>query len=233
MHIEPKSKGDLVKLTDGTLTEADARKLFEGMRWPNGVVCRSPTAAAPRSTGSRSRRPSASPASARTRTSARASCSSARRAAASSASPRARSSRTRKIPLRTWLIVTYRMCSSKKSVSARQIEREFGLSHRGGVVHVPPHPLGHDGQEPRTRSRARIEADETYVGGKAARPPHPPPDSATMSERMKEAWDKKVPVFGMMERGGRVRARGDTEGQRRTQRRAGALARRRPQRTRG
>ena len=39
MHSEPTRKGDLVALTDGTLTEADARKLFEQMRWPNGVHC--------------------------------------------------------------------------------------------------------------------------------------------------------------------------------------------------
>jgi hypothetical protein len=51
-----------------------------------------------------------------------------------------------------------------------------------------------------------VEVDETYIGGKPRGHrnqrigKHP-----TMSERIKAAWEKKEPVLGIVERGGRVR----------------------------
>jgi hypothetical protein len=48
-----------------------------------------------------------------------------------------------------------------------------------------------------------IEADETYIGGKPRG--HRTNATSTMSERIKEAWAKKEPVLGIVERGGRVR----------------------------
>src|SRR3990167_3785043 len=126
VHKEPNRKGDLVALTDGTLTEADARRLFEAMRWPDGPACafegcggsevyrisgKGKTLAGGRSVGPRELFK----------------CKVCRRQFSVTKGTIFGESH---IPLRTWLVVMYRMCSSKKSVSARQIEREFGLSHR-------------------------------------------------------------------------------------------------------
>ncbi len=96
-------------------------------------------------------------------------------------------------------------------MSARQIEREFGVTHeaawfmchriRWAMTEKNPTPLS-----------GTIEADETYVGGKV-RGNRKQRQTRDLSERMKEAWDKKVPVFGIRERGGRIHARRDTEGQ--------------------
>jgi hypothetical protein len=57
------------------------------------------------------------------------------------------------------------------------------------------------------RLNGTLEADETYIGGKprghrnARVHKHP-----NMSARIKAAWQSKTPVFGVIERGGRVRA---------------------------
>ena len=204
MHIEPKSKGDLVKLTDGTLTEADARRMFECMRWPNGVVCPLDNCG-----GSEVYRITVKPA---VRKSGKREgkevgprelfkCKACKRQFSVTKGTIFEDSH---IPLRYWLIVMYRMCSSKKSVSARQIEREFGLSHRAAwfmchrirwaMTDKNPNPL-----------KGTLEADETYVGGKV-RGNRAHRMKQDLSKRMKEAWDKKVPVFGVVERGGNIRA---------------------------
>jgi transposase-like protein len=75
-----------------------------------------------------------------------------------------------KVPLHTWLAVTHLMMSSKKGMSALQISRMLGkpyktvwfLCHRiRESVKASPDlpPMGGEGKV--------VEADETYVGGKA------------------------------------------------------------------
>jgi hypothetical protein len=97
-----------------------------------------------------------------------------------------------------WLQAFYLMCSSKKGISTRQLQRTFGgsmktawfLGHRSreamkdGTSPFPP-KLGGDGMT--------VEADETYIGGKAhnrAYGPIPP----------------KQAVASLVERGGKVRS---------------------------
>ena len=75
-----------------------------------------------------------------------------------------------KVPLRKWLVAWYMLCTSKKGVSARQIQRmlELGsyrtawfMMHRIRYALRDPvfaDKLGGGGQT--------VEADETYVGGK-------------------------------------------------------------------
>jgi transposase-like protein len=109
-----------------------------------------------------------------------------------------------KIPLKTWLVVMYRMCSSKKSVSARQIEREFGLSHRAAWFMCHRIRWAMTNKKPPQLS-GDVEADETYVGGKP-RGHRKNRKPRTMSEALKASWASKTPVFGMIERKGRVRA---------------------------
>jgi transposase-like protein len=207
MHSEPTRKGDLVTLTDGTLTEADARTMFEGMRWPNGPMCTFPDC-----DGSEVYRISVA---GKTLPSGRVvgprelfKCKACRRQFSVTKGTAFEDS---KIPLRTWLTVMYRMCSSKKSVSARQIEREFGLSHRAAwfmchrirwmMTDKNPRPL-----------KGTIEADETYVGGKLRghakrRGAHNMAMTGDpRAASLKLAYERKTPVFGIRERDGNVRA---------------------------
>jgi transposase-like protein len=104
------------------------------------------------------------------------------------------------IPLHKWLLATYLLCSSKKGISAHQLFRmlNFGsyrtawfMAHRirEGMRELHPEAGGPLGGENKV-----IEADDTYVGGKArnrkSTAPIPP----------KEA------VMSLVEREGRVRS---------------------------
>jgi transposase-like protein len=103
------------------------------------------------------------------------------------------------VPMRVWLQAIYLFCSSKKGISTRQLQRTFGcglktawfLGHRVreamtelNLLDSGPGPLG--------GANKVVEADETYVGGKAAnRKGYIPP---------------KAPVLALVERDGRVRS---------------------------
>jgi hypothetical protein len=99
----------------------------------------------------------------------------------------------------------YRMCSSKKSVSARQIEREYGLSHRAAWFMCHRIRFMMTDKYP-ARLKGTLEADETYIGGKPRGHAKHRAAKYNMSERISIAKNSKTPVVGVIERGGRVRA---------------------------
>ncbi len=100
-----------------------------------------------------------------------------------------------KIPLSKWLMATYLLCASKKGMSTRQLSRMLGVSvksswfmmHRirEGMREHKPGPLG--------GANKVVEADETYVGGKAKNKAFGNPP-------------KKEPVVALVERDGKVRS---------------------------
>jgi len=102
------------------------------------------------------------------------------------------------VPLRIWLEVIYLICSSKKGISTRQIHRTLGgsmktawfLTHRvRECMKEPSWPFGGSlGGE-----GATIEADETYIGGKAA-------------NRAYDPIPPKQSVVSLVQRGGKVRS---------------------------
>src|SRR3954467_11383537 len=91
------------------------------------------------------------------------------------------------IPLHKWLLATYLLCSSKKGMSAHQLWRMLGfgsyrtawfMAHRireGMREAKLPSSMGGEGKF--------VEADETYVGGKARNRAfkEPPPKEAVMA----------------------------------------------------
>ena len=128
-----------------------------------------------------------------------------------------------KVPLHKWFATMYLMCSSKKGVSAHQLHRMLDIGYRAAwyMCHRVREAMTDSHDEPLS---GVIEADETYVGSRTRRG-HP-----TWHERIKDEEEMglrpkkpkegplagKTPVFGMIERGGRLRtqvvpdARGET-----------------------
>lgn len=100
------------------------------------------------------------------------------------------------LPLQKWMLATAIMCNAKKGVSAKQLQRDLGvsyktawyLSHRIREAMM----LGNITEE---KMSGTVEADETYIGGKYDK------------RRKRERWDKPG-VFGVIEREtGRVSAK--------------------------
>ncbi len=71
-----------------------------------------------------------------------------------------------KVPLRTWVLVTFEMVSSKNGVSAREIERKYGVCPRTAwfVLHRVREAMANDALV--ETMRGTIVADETWIGGK-------------------------------------------------------------------
>ncbi len=212
MHNEQVRKGQLVAVTDGTLTEEDARAMLERLRWPYGVVCPLDDCG-----GSESYRIEVKP---KTLKSGRKlgprhlfKCKACKRQFSVTKGTIFEDS---KIPLRTWILVMYRMGSSKKGLSAHQVHREFGLSYESAwfMCHRVRFAMRDMGG---SKLSGIIEADETYIGGKTRG--HPEHNRAKFEAEIKKSgrqamltrqlarkalWEKKMPVFGILERGGRV-----------------------------
>ena len=99
--------------------------------------------------------------------------------------------------MRVWLQAIYLFCSSKKGISTRQLQRTFGcglktawfLGHR---VREAMRDLGIADTGPLGGSNQVVEADETYVGGKAA--------------NRKGKIPPKAIMLSLVERDGRVRS---------------------------
>jgi transposase-like protein len=131
------------------------------------------------------------------------------------------------IPLSKWFAGIYLMCASKKGVSAHQLHRMLGLHYRSAWF------MAHRIREAMRESDGPLagitEADETYIGGTSRRG-HPVANHERrkidlearglnvfqhMKGKRHPTKDKAV-VFGMMERGGRVRSKHVPDAQART-----------------
>ncbi|WP_370033704.1 IS1595 family transposase [Qipengyuania mesophila] len=110
-----------------------------------------------------------------------------------------------KVPLNKWLLANHLLCASKKGISGHQMARMLGVTYktawfmmhriREAMTDVEGGPMGGLG--------ATIEADETYVGGKAK--------NRKAKFRAKRVGGPsnvadKQPVVALVERGGKVRS---------------------------
>ena len=98
------------------------------------------------------------------------------------------------IPLRKWLVAWHLLNSSKKGISALQIQRMLGLgSYRTAWMMM--HKIRFALQDPVFSGKlgGTVEADETYVGGKT-------------KGHGRHYMGNKTPVVSLVERGGRVRS---------------------------
>jgi transposase-like protein len=107
------------------------------------------------------------------------------------------------IPLNKWLAAIYLMCASKKGVSAHQIHRMLAVTYK--TAWYMCHRVRAAMKDRVGLLSGTIEADETYVGGRPRGHMKHRSAKYNMSERIQQAKAKKTAVFGILERGGRVR----------------------------
>ncbi len=72
------------------------------------------------------------------------------------------------LPLNKWLIAFYMMCASKTQVSALQLQRQLEIgSYKSALFLCHRIRYALKDADPRNLLKGTVEADETYVGGKA------------------------------------------------------------------
>lgn len=163
--------------------EDEARKYFEGERWPNGPVCPFCGDKDVVRIGGRSVRPGLLR------------CRECRKQFRVTVGTIFEDSH---IPLHIWLKAFALVCASKKGVSAHQMHRMFGITYKSAwfMAHRIRHAMTYG---PLHKLTGKIvEVDETYVGGKR-RLGEPP--------RKSGRGTPKTPVIALVERGGNMRSR--------------------------
>jgi transposase-like protein len=101
-----------------------------------------------------------------------------------------------KIPLNQWLLCNHLLCASKKGMSAKQIERMLGVTYKTAwfMCHRIREAMKDNGNTgPLGGADKVVEADETYVGGKAK------------NRAFRRPAEKKA-VVALVEREGHVRS---------------------------
>ena len=101
------------------------------------------------------------------------------------------------IPMHKWLLAFRLMASSKKGMSAHQLHRMLGVAYKTAwfMAHRIREAMRPIDDEPMGGEGKFIEADETYVGGKAKNRAHA------------KALPSHEAVMSLVERGGKVRSR--------------------------
>jgi len=105
--------------------------------------------------------------------------------------------------LHLWFYAMHLMTSTRCGISAKQLERELGVTYKTAwrmANLIRTDLMAQDDDEPLTGS---VEADETAYGG---RPKAGMTRGMTMPEAQTFAKKRKVGVVAMVERGGKVRA---------------------------
>ena len=101
--------------------------------------------------------------------------------------------------LRTWFYAMYLMSATRCGISAKQIQRETGVTYKTAwrmfkqIRTLMSEDISLEGEA--------VEMDETYIGGRGEN------KRLGRSRSRGRSLDDKTPVFGMVERGGRVVAR--------------------------
>lgn len=176
--VEPEY--DLVELIEQFGSEDKCHEYLEGLRWPKGVTC--PRCESEKISRIVKRR--------------QFDCDSCRYQFSVRVGTLFHDS---KLPLWKWFLAVYLMGESKKGISANQLKRTLGVSYKTAwyLCHRIRSAMVDESGDMLT---GIIEADETYVGGKAT-------GFSSRQEAAKHRRDNKTVVLGAVERGGRVRLR--------------------------
>jgi transposase-like protein len=171
---------DLVELIERFGSEDRCHEYLEGLRWPDGVEC--PRCASKKISRIAKRR--------------QFDCDSCRYQFSVRVGTLFHDS---KLPLWKWFLAVYVMGESLKGVSANQLKRMLGVSYKTAwyLCHRIRAAMHEEGAELLT---GIVEADETYVGGKAG-------GFRSKREAAQHRRDNKTVVMGAVQRGGKVRLR--------------------------
>ena len=104
-----------------------------------------------------------------------------------------------KLPLSKWVMAFHLMCSSKKGISALQLQRELGLGSYQTAWHMA-HRIRYAMNAGGLAAplKGDVEVDETYIGGK--------PRKGSRQPSRPGRGTKKQPVMALVERNGEARA---------------------------
>jgi transposase-like protein len=171
------------------LTEAEAREFIESILWPNGPVC-------PHCGNTEAYKIEAK--SAKTQVGLY-KCKACRKKFTVTVGTIFEDSR---IPLHKWLIAIYRMCASKKGVSAHQLHRELGITYKSAWFMCHRIRYGMSQEPLSSMLSGTVEADETFVGGLEKNKHQSKRTAGTQGRSTKT----KTPVAILVERDGRARA---------------------------
>jgi transposase-like protein len=109
--------------------------------------------------------------------------------------------------LHLWFYAIHLMTSTRTGLSAKQLEREIGVTYKTAwrMLNLIRTELMEQDGDPLSGD---VEVDETYYGGKPRAADIRRHRAAKYPQKAGAAWadKKKSTVFGMVERGGRVRA---------------------------
>jgi transposase-like protein len=178
-----------VNLTDPIFTDEDkARAYFEEIRWPNGVTC-------PHCDNANSARIYSI--AANTAKKIRAGLRECQDCHGQFTVRTGGVMESSHVPLTKWALAYRLLASSKKGMSAHQLHRMLGVTYKTAwfMAHRIREAMRPIDAEPMGGSGKTVEADETFVGGKAKN----------------RAYAKTLPkheaVMSLVERGGKVRSR--------------------------
>jgi transposase len=105
--------------------------------------------------------------------------------------------------LHLWFYAMYLMTSTRCGISAKQLERELGVTYKTAwrIFNLIRNELMVQDEE--ETLAGSVEMDETYVGGKpraSDRAKWDKPSRTRQSQAVSWAHDKKTPIFGIVER---------------------------------
>jgi len=183
-YIPPQYKqlNEMASIDVGRLTEDEARKILEDIRWPDGIIC-------PHCSGNNIVRIQGK--SKRVRDGLLR-CKDDRKQFTVTTGTIMHGSH---ITLRQWVQAFYSICSHKKAVSSLQLQRNLGLGSYKSAWHLSHRIRFAMSQEPfKDMLEGIVEVDETYVGGK--------PRKGTGKELKRGRGTEKTPVLALVERNG-------------------------------